>query len=417
MVLGRIPTNRLINCCSDMSTIMFSDQSSVFFYILQWASIKYSRTLDQKIAAVPRIVLDQKEILSTMIKTKISSRAKHPGKTQTFVRAVQAAMENFDDEIGSLTQDIHLKAYKNLVQSYRTALTAVWDLAQFTDISLMLETVHDKDMLELAVMAQKSDLPPPSTQVIKEKRKVLTLDTITGVMIARYPDQDVPNAAMCEKIGDIFLKLSKANKAYGEVAEALAELSTQVSPQHYMLLLTAATAPTIQVIVPPNMTSPVVAPPPPLPQATTALGRTAIVDATKLKVLPNPEAQCLRECDNNTPTRVLAAAIYAKLEKKFFNTTHSRIELATAFRCNVSQLTKALTGVEYKSGPHHYKPKPKPPQKWMPEEGETSGVTPEKMSKAVTRTKAKPKPGEHMSEPDDTLESESSSNSDLPAGL
>ena len=248
---------------------------------MQWASIKYSRTLDQKIALIQRIVLDQKEILSTMIKTKISSRAKHPGKTQTFITAVQMAMEFFDDEIGSLMQDTHHKAYKNLVRSYRTALTVVWDSAQFADISLILETVHDKEMLELAVMAQKLDLPPPSTQVVKEKRNVLTLGMITGVMTAQYPDQDVPNAAVCEKIGHIFLKLSEANKAYGEAAEALAELSTQVSPQHYMLLLRAATAPTIQVIVPPNMTSPIVAPPPPSPQTTTALGCTAIVDATK----------------------------------------------------------------------------------------------------------------------------------------
>ena len=80
-------------------------------------------------------------------------------------------MDIFDDEIGSLMQDIRLKAYKNLVWSYRTALTAVWDLAQFTDISLILETVHDKEMLELAVMAQKLDLPPPSTQVVKREKK------------------------------------------------------------------------------------------------------------------------------------------------------------------------------------------------------------------------------------------------------
>ena len=220
--------------------------------------------------------------------------------------------------------------------------------------------VHDKEMLELAVMAQKLDLPPPATQVIKETRKVPTLEMITGAMTARYPDQDLPKAVVCEKIGCIFLKLSEANKAYGEAAEALAEISTEVSPQHYTLLLTAATAPTIQIIVPPNMTSPIMAPPPPLPQAATPLGHTAIVDATKLKVLPNPDAQCLHECDKNTPTRILAAAIYAKLERKFFNSTRSRIDLATAFRCNVSQLTKTLTGVEYYSGPHHYKPKPRP---------------------------------------------------------
>ena len=188
-----------------------------------------------------------------------------------------------------------------------------------------------------------------------------------------------------------------------------------MSPQNYTLLLTAAMAPTVQIIVLPNMTSPIVAPPPPPPQASTPLRCTTIVDAMKLKVLPNPDAQCSHECDKNTPTRVLAAAIYVKLERKFFNSTHSRIDLATAFKCNVSQLTKALTGVEYYSGPHHYKPKPS--QKRTTEEGETSGVTPAKKSKAATSTKVKPKPEEHLPKPEDTLESESSSSSDLPAAL
>ena len=126
-------------------------------------------------------------------------------------------------------------------------------------------------MLELAAMAQKFDLPPPATQVIKETRKIPTLEMITGAMTAQHPDQDLPNAALCEKIGHIFVKLSEANKAYGEVAEALAEISTKVSPQHYTLLLTAAMAPTIQIIVPPNMTFPIVAPPPPPPLAATPL--------------------------------------------------------------------------------------------------------------------------------------------------
>ena len=35
------------------------------------------------------------------------------------------------------------------------------------------------------------------------------------------------------------------------------------------------------------------------------------------------------------------------------------MDVATAFRYNLSQLTKAVTGVNYKGGLHHYKPKPK----------------------------------------------------------
>ena len=268
----------------------------------------------------------------------------------------------------------------------------------------------------MAVMAQKLELPTPSIRVVKEKRDVPTLETITGLMTAKYPDQNVPNATVCEKIGDNFSKLSEATKAYGEATEALAEVSAKVSPEHNMLLLTAATAPTIQIIVPPMMTSPVIAPPPPSPDATTALRHTAIINVTKLKVLPNPDSPCFAECDNNTPMRVLAAAIYAMLEKKFFDTMHSRMELTTAFKCNVSQLSKALTGIEYHSGTHHYKPKPKSLKKRTSELGEPSGVPPKKTSKTVTKTTVKHTQDEHLLEADDTLETESSS-SDLPPGL
>ena len=144
-------------------------------------------------------------------------------------------------------------------------------------------------------------------------------------------------------------------------------------------------------------------------------------------MLPNPDAPALQECNKNTATQVLAAAIYSKLEHKFFDDTHSRINVVTACRCNVSQLTKALTGIEYASGPHHYKPKGKPAKKWAMEEGEPSNETPPKQQKLAPKVKPQtdeqpttPTP-ENLKNPDkavseDTLESESSS-SDLPPGL
>ena len=347
---------------------------------------------------------------------KISACAKHPNKTQTFITAVQTAMDIFEDQIGSLSRDIRLKAYKILMQSYKAALTAILDSAQNADITLILETVQDKEMSELTEMVKKLQLPTPTVKVVKEKRDVPTLETITRLMMAKIPTQNVPNTAVCEKIGYIFSKLSEASKAYGEAAEALAQVSADVSPEHYMLLLSAAATPTIQIVVPLMMISPVIAPPPPSPDVTTTPGRTAIINATKVKVLPNPNSPCFAECNDNTPTRVLAAAIYATIKKKFFDTTHSRMELTTTFKCNVLQLSKALTGVEYRSGPHHYKPKPKSVKKQMSELGEPSGMPPTKTSKTVTETTAKPAQDEHLLAADDTLETDSSS-SDLPPGL
>ena len=74
-------------------------------------------------------------------------------------------------------------------------------------------------------------------------------------------------------------------------------------------------------------------------------------------MLPNPDATAFTMCDENSETRVLAAAIYCTLEHLFFDDTLSRADIAMAFHCNVSQLTKAITGVDYKGGPHRYIPK------------------------------------------------------------
>ena len=162
---------------------------------------------------------------------------------------------------------------------------------------------------------------------------------------------------MCAKIGDVFDKLHSARKVYATAASGLVELVTLVNPDQYTMILSAATLPMIQLVVPGNLVSPLTAPLPPQPDATTVTGRSEIINSTKGKVLPNPDSTAFAGIDKNSATRVLAAAMYAKLEHKYFDHTLSRVDVATTFRCNVLQLTKTVTGIMYKSGPHHYKPK------------------------------------------------------------
>ena len=100
-----------------MSTIVFSDQSSVFLYTLQ--------------------LIDRITFRVTMPKTKVTPRAKHPNKTQQFLDATQIALETFEDEISSLA--VQGKAYKNYVRAYREALVPVWNLAQFANIETVLK--------------------------------------------------------------------------------------------------------------------------------------------------------------------------------------------------------------------------------------------------------------------------------------
>ena len=205
------------------------------------------------------------------------------------------------------------------------------------------------------------------------------------------------------KIGDVFSHLSTTHTAYSEAAKGLAELATLLMPQHYTLLLTATITPPIQLIVPGQMISPLSTPPLPKQESSTAAGCVEIINFTKRKVLPNPNSESLTNCDDNSATRVLAAAIYCQLEKHYFDVTRSRSDVATLFCCNTSQLSKAIMGVDYKSGPHHYK------LKKQAAKSSTQDTTKQK----APRKDDDPK--EAVS-PEDTLSSPSSDSS-LPPGL
>ena len=358
-----------------------------------------------------------------MAKTRVTPRAKYPDQTQQFVQDVHDALDEFKDHVHFPDEEVRENAYGVLLEAYHTALMPIWSLAQFADIEMVLKTVADKQMNELTVMSEKLAPPPNPSQVSKEARKIPNLETFTKALKDKNPTESLPSVEICAKIGDVFSKLAAAHKAYADAADGLAELSTELTPPHYTMMLTAAVMPTIQVVVPGNLVSPVTAPPSPPAAASTALGKSEIIKYTKLKVLPNPDSPELMAADENSATRVLAAAIYLKVENLFFDDTSSRMDIATAFLCNLSQLTKAVTGVHYKRGPHHYKPKPKtatkrscdstnpnpdPNKKPKTKQGQAS------TSKQISTSEGK-KPSPVVME--DTLSSSSSNSDVLPLGL
>ena len=262
---------------------------------------------------------------------------------------------------------------------------------------------------------QSFTIPNPSSMVVKEKKITPDLETMKQVLLDKFPNQSLQNKEVFVMIGDVFVKLSTANKAYAEAAELLADLWTLVTPEQYTMLLTSATTPIIQIVVPGQLMSPVSAWPPSPTSAMTTLGRLDIIKKTKLRVLPNPNSTALAACGENSATRVLAAAVFSQLERHYFDETLSHVDVARQFKCNVSQLSKALTGVDYALGPHHYKPKAKKqPTK------RTSTLDPHpKLVKTTSDVHEKSEAETTPKSPavqEDTLSS-SSSSEELPMGL
>ena len=353
--------------------------------------------------------------MAEVARTKVTPRAKHPERTQHFITTMKQALDAFEEQISFTDKEVRSGAYQKLLQAYKEALIPVWNLAGFVDINVILETVSDKEMLGLHTMAKQLQPPPTTSKVTKEPRSIPGLETILTALKDRHPSESLPDAKTCAKIDEVFNKIYCTHKAYAEAAEGLTELSTEVTPQQYTMLLTAAAMPTIQISVPGQLISPLTAPPPPQSPALMALGRFKIIKYTKLQVLPNPNATALTTCDENSATRVLAVAIYCTLEHFFFDDTLSRTDIATAFHCNLSQLTKAVTGLDYKGGPHKYKPKKATKR---PSETTDKQAGPSKR-KATSTSSTQPETTQALN-PDvqeDTLPSLSSSDSELPLGL
>ena len=175
-----------------------------------------------------------------------------------------------------------------------------------------------------------------------------------GSLVSHLPDEKLPDRETCSLLSTIFKDLAEAHTHFASVARGLADVTSIVSPQQLTLILAATVQPTIQLALPPGQISPLAAPPPP-PTETTAAGKQDMIKQCKLLILPNAQVDIFKEYNKRAPTRVLAGAIFCTLEKHLFDETMPRADVATAFCITTTQLHKAVMGIDYRSGPHHYK--------------------------------------------------------------
>ena len=216
-----------------------------------------------------------------MAKTKLTPRATQVDKTKQFILEVDEALEVFEEDLTSLSESTKESTYKNFITSYRAAMIPIWGLSRFANVNTILDTITDKQFSELKVMKTKLRKKPPQSTVVKESVKILTLEDFTDTMQRRLPKTKLPDATTCSKIADVFSSLAAASKAYSEAASVIAELAGEINPDQMMMLLSAATLPAIQIVIPGQLLSPIHTPPPPPSAASTTLGRKDIIDYTK----------------------------------------------------------------------------------------------------------------------------------------
>ena len=277
-------------------------------------------------------------------------------------------------------------AYETFIFSYRTAFAHIWPKIKTADVKLVLQSIKDKELNELCRMSQMMSSDSSKPALIKENHPIPALENILGSMVNRLPDQKLPDKDTCTLISTIFSDLAEAHKHYSNAACGIADIATLIAPEQLTLVLAAAVPPTLQLVLPPGVVSPLSTPPPPPKPATTAVGRLEMVKYCKTKILPTSTDEAFLKCEERSPVQVLAAAIFYTLEKHLFDETTARADVASTFHITSAQLHKAITGVDYQSGPHVYK------RKWKATDTPTTGAK-------IPKIKSAPSPAPSTSAP------------------
>ena len=139
------------------------------------------------------------------VPTQVTTAAKRPDKTKKFLADISAALDIFDDQISSLG-DCHATAYKTFILSYRSAFAHIWPKIKVADVTIVLQSVKDKELNELCRMSQIMSSDSSKPALIKENCAVPTLDNILGSMVKKIPDQKLPDKDMCTLISTIFFR-------------------------------------------------------------------------------------------------------------------------------------------------------------------------------------------------------------------
>ena len=147
--------------------------------------------------------------------TPVSTAAKRPAKTQTFLKSLRAALSIFDDEIATLT-DVRETAYETF---------KIWPKIDGADITIILHSVKDTELCQLRRLSEMLCSDKEQPKLVEEKRTVPTLDNILGNLVNQIPEQKLPDKETCSLISDVFSNLAEAHRYSAAAAKGFGRSS------------------------------------------------------------------------------------------------------------------------------------------------------------------------------------------------
>ena len=162
---------------------------------------------------------------------------------------------------------------------------------------------------------------------------------------------------------DIFNHVAQAHEHLSEVCANVAALAKITDKTTLMTVINGVVRPLVQLNVPEGFLNP-------MEDKKAPTLEEEKKEKVKKTVLPVPDATCLKHEPQNGPTRILTAAVWLKLSRKYFNEGTVK-EACKWFLVRAKQLSRVLTGRKYLGGTQAHKRKTtnEPPAKRKKSDG------------------------------------------------
>ena len=143
-------------------------------------------------------------------------------------------------------------------------------------------------------------------------------------------------------IVDIFNHAAQVHEHLSEVCANIATLAKITNKMTLMTVINGAVQPLVQLNIPEGFLNPI-------EDKKAPTSEEEKKEKVKKTVLPIPNATCLKHEPRNGPTRILTAAVWLKLSRKYFNKGTVK-EACKRFLVRAKQLSRVLTGRKYLGG-------------------------------------------------------------------
>ena len=254
--------------------------------------------------------------------------AQNPEEAEQYVDKINHIFDHLSELIHKDKKD----ALGMTIRNFKKLVVKQWETMGDADVDVILHTIKDP-----AAVYLHQHLTRGGVEVFDPPEEILT-----GPEFIRQLPERTRQAEETAFIAEIFDHAAQAHKHLSSVCTNISALAKITDKTTLHTIINGAIRPLVQINILEGFLNPVEDRQP----KTTEEERQEKVWKT---VLPTSNAPCLAHEPKNSPTHILAAAVWLKLNRKYFNEGMAK-EACDRFEVRAKQLSRVLMGRKYLGG-------------------------------------------------------------------